>query len=235
MWDLSGIEPASPALAGGFLTTGPPGKSSYPFSFNIYLFIWLCWVLVVAHGIFIAACGISHCGMQDLVPWPGIKPEPPALGAQRLNRWTTREVPKMTLNGGRQGVKKMAFFLQSPKRIPHWLKSTRRQRIREPIHPYICASQLCSWWAEERKGKSRSRMQVRTSFIIYPFLLLNFLPFLLSGENSVIIKQISFCSCEGEQSTSPQNELLWHCGFFWAEGNLDPADSGKFFFFFFFF
>ena len=29
MWNLpeSGIEPLSPALAGGFLTTGPPGKS----------------------------------------------------------------------------------------------------------------------------------------------------------------------------------------------------------------
>ena len=29
MWDLPGpgIEPESPALAGGFLTTGPPGKS----------------------------------------------------------------------------------------------------------------------------------------------------------------------------------------------------------------
>ena len=29
MWDLlaSGIEPASPALAGEFLTTGPPGES----------------------------------------------------------------------------------------------------------------------------------------------------------------------------------------------------------------
>ena len=28
MWDLlaSGVEPASPALAGGFLTTGPPGE-----------------------------------------------------------------------------------------------------------------------------------------------------------------------------------------------------------------
>ena len=29
MWDLPrpGIKPVSPALAGGFLTTGPPGKS----------------------------------------------------------------------------------------------------------------------------------------------------------------------------------------------------------------
>ena len=30
MWDLPGpgLEPVSPALAGGFLTTAPPGKSS---------------------------------------------------------------------------------------------------------------------------------------------------------------------------------------------------------------
>ena len=35
MWNLpeSGIEPVSPALAGGFLATGPPEKS-YPPSFN---------------------------------------------------------------------------------------------------------------------------------------------------------------------------------------------------------
>ena len=31
--------------------------------------------------------------MWDLVPWPGIKPETPALGGQSLSRWTTREVP----------------------------------------------------------------------------------------------------------------------------------------------
>ena len=34
-----------------------------------YLFIWLCWVLVVALRIF---C----CGMYDLIPWPGIEPWP---------------------------------------------------------------------------------------------------------------------------------------------------------------
>ena len=35
MWDLPepGIEPVSPALAGGFLTTGPPGKP-YRFVFK---------------------------------------------------------------------------------------------------------------------------------------------------------------------------------------------------------
>ena len=35
-------------------------------------------------------------GRQVLVPWPGIKLGPPALGAQCLNHWTTREVPYAT-------------------------------------------------------------------------------------------------------------------------------------------
>ena len=46
----------------------------------IYLFIWLCWVLV---------SGIFCCGMWNLVPWQGIEPESPALGAQSLSHWTT--------------------------------------------------------------------------------------------------------------------------------------------------
>ena len=31
--------------------------------------------------------------MWDLVPWPGIKPRAPTLGARSLSHWTTREVP----------------------------------------------------------------------------------------------------------------------------------------------
>ena len=35
-----------------------------------------------------------HCGTRRiLVPQPGIKPMPPALGAQSLNHWIAREVP----------------------------------------------------------------------------------------------------------------------------------------------
>ena len=51
-----------------------------------YLFIWLHWVLLVAHGIF-------SRGMWDLVPWPGIEPRPSALGERSLRHWTTREIP----------------------------------------------------------------------------------------------------------------------------------------------
>ena len=56
------------------------------FFLNIYLFIWLHWVLVVARRIF-------SCSMGDLVPSSGIEPGSPTLGAQSLGRWTTREVP----------------------------------------------------------------------------------------------------------------------------------------------
>ena len=31
--------------------------------------------------------------MRDLGPWPGIKPGPPALGAESLSHWTPCEVP----------------------------------------------------------------------------------------------------------------------------------------------
>ena len=61
----------------------------YPFLFLkifIYLF-WLCQVLVVACELLVEAC------MQDLVPQPGIEPGSPALRAQSLTHWTTREVP----------------------------------------------------------------------------------------------------------------------------------------------
>ena len=40
----------------------------------------------------LASLGLS-CSMWDLVPWPGIKPELPALGAWILSHWTTSEVP----------------------------------------------------------------------------------------------------------------------------------------------
>ena len=50
------------------------------FFFFLYLFIYL------------AVLGFSR-GMQDLFPLPGVEPRPPALGAQSLSQWTTREVP----------------------------------------------------------------------------------------------------------------------------------------------
>ena len=63
------------------------------FYFNIlkvffFFFFWL-------HLVLMAVCGIFnfHCGMQNLVPWPGIEP---ALGECNLSHWTTREGPLLT-------------------------------------------------------------------------------------------------------------------------------------------
>ena len=49
MWDLPrpGLEPVFPALAGGFLTTAPPGKS--------------------VHWVFVAVWAFSSCGEWGLL------------------------------------------------------------------------------------------------------------------------------------------------------------------------
>ena len=52
-------------------------------TFLKYLFIYL-------------AASSLRCDMWDLVPWPGIEPRTPALGAQRLRHWTIREAPPYT-------------------------------------------------------------------------------------------------------------------------------------------
>ena len=59
--------------------------------FSFYLCIWLCQVLVATWRIF--SCGLWTPSMWDLVPWPGIEPGPPALGAWSLSHWTTSEFP----------------------------------------------------------------------------------------------------------------------------------------------
>ena len=58
-----------------------------------YLFIWLHWVLVAACGIFSWSIRALSCRMWGLVLGLGIQPEPPALGAWSVSRWTTREIP----------------------------------------------------------------------------------------------------------------------------------------------
>ena len=51
------------------------------------------------HADLVAVCKLTVVAcMQDLVPWPGIKPRPQALGARSLTHWTTREVPLSCLS-----------------------------------------------------------------------------------------------------------------------------------------
>ena len=47
--------------------------------------LWHAWSLVVV-------CELFSYSMWDLVPWPGIEPDPPVLETWSLSHWTTREV-----------------------------------------------------------------------------------------------------------------------------------------------
>ena len=70
------------------------------FSFNIFAYIDTTgsssFLYIYFLFIYLAAPGLS-CGMWDLVPWPGIEPGLPALGARSLSHWTAREVPDISL------------------------------------------------------------------------------------------------------------------------------------------
>ena len=52
---------------------------------------------------------MHHKICRILVPWPGLKAEPPAVKAQNLNHWTTREVPKHFLIA-KQTIKEKVLF-----------------------------------------------------------------------------------------------------------------------------
>ena len=67
MWDLPrpGLEPMSPALAGGFLTTAPPRKSLFLHSFffflkYLFIYLWLCWVFVSVRGLSLVVASGGH-------------------------------------------------------------------------------------------------------------------------------------------------------------------------------
>ena len=63
---------------------------------NIYLLlIWLCQASVAGFGIFSSGTRTLSCSMWDLVPRPGIKLGPPALGVQSLSEY--RDVPILSI------------------------------------------------------------------------------------------------------------------------------------------
>ena len=119
-------------------------------SFWKYLFIWPCQVLVVvcSSSIFVEASSIFSCDMQtlgcstwDLVPWPGIKPGLPTLGAWSLSHWTTGEVPQPS------------FFSQPPPILTQGglnLAGTQEHGKTEPLylrlpHLFMSPAWLRSW------------------------------------------------------------------------------------------
>ena len=74
----------------------PVGELCFP-SYNLlflkkYLFIWLCQVLFIAHGL--SSCGTQAlCGMWDLSSPTRDQTGISCIRRQILNHWTTRESP----------------------------------------------------------------------------------------------------------------------------------------------
>ena len=81
LWPLASLQFISEALV---WNTSQLTESNNPH----VSFLFICFYLFI----YLAAPGLS-CSMWDLVPWPGMEPKLPALGAQSLSHWTIREVP----------------------------------------------------------------------------------------------------------------------------------------------
>ena len=62
------------------------------------------------------------CVMWDLFHWPGIKPRAPALGAQSLNHWTTRNIPHISFSNSHFKFSKgfLLHLIHSPQICMTW-------------------------------------------------------------------------------------------------------------------
>ena len=58
---------------------------------------------------YLPALGLS-CGMRDPVPQPGTEPRPPALGAEILSHWTTKEVLKFVTLSDKEERRRHLFI-----------------------------------------------------------------------------------------------------------------------------
>ena len=69
-----------------YLLPEPPPQTASSASSDISLLLFLCHPQLFIFWPHLMVC-------DNLAPQPGIKPTPPALEAQSLNHWATREVP----------------------------------------------------------------------------------------------------------------------------------------------
>ena len=74
-----------------------PSNWNLFFPFNVWIVLtsmhfFFFFKYLAAPGL-IAARRIFSCSMWDLVPWPGIEPQPPTLGGHYPSHWTTWEAP----------------------------------------------------------------------------------------------------------------------------------------------
>ena len=93
-----------------------PGMFGHPSSPSLSLFLFSVDITKKNYYFYLALPGLSR-SMWYLVPQPGIKPGPPALGAQSLSHWLTGEVPSVDIYHLLHGNAKTCFFQTWLKRL----------------------------------------------------------------------------------------------------------------------
>ena len=131
----------------------------------------LCQVLVAICEIFSFGIWSLSYGMWDLVPWPGIEPGPPALGAQSLSHWTTREAPECKVFEGKVSRDNICHLYY----IPHstcWLVCTCVHMcvcVYNPIS--ICMNKRMNNFGTKVTNKRKIFHRILWKMIMHSFLL----------------------------------------------------------------
>ena len=87
--------------------------------------------------------------MRDLVPCPGIETRPPALGAQSLNHWTTREVPALRSFNRRSDM------------VRRWFLQLNKTSM-------VCIGNDWRWWKRwAEPSRSLLVLTVSTEFVFF--------------------------------------------------------------------
>ena len=86
------------------VTLGKPFCLSRSSIFFLEMYLFICLAALglscCAQDVWPSLQHVSSlsCGIKDLILGPGVEPGVPALGAQSLTHWTTREVPRSSFH-----------------------------------------------------------------------------------------------------------------------------------------
>ena len=142
--------------------------------------------------------------MRDLVPWLGIEPGPPALGAWSLNHWTTKEVPK-SLNF----LKVRSWSFQDTKAQMMFQRRQKSHYYPWNIYTATGGKDSPNWWSQTHSNQqlSFSEWEDKTSNIHSSRLLRNVL--WKYQPNPVFLKPLGLSVYDAWQSKLDERAVMW--------------------------